>query len=132
MALSVAIVEPFAGPEVIRVLGALRSTSKLRVAGVGSALPALSTARKATVWVPCDRPLKVFGDVQSAKAAESSLHCSFAVSDAGSPSKAKVALSVAIVEPFAGPEVIRVLGGAASSTAPMSVPSEPSVFGTPG
>src|ERR1043166_1926646 len=42
---SAAVVEPAAGPEVITVSGAVESTVQLSIAGVGSALPAASTAR---------------------------------------------------------------------------------------
>ena len=40
------------GPESIWVSGALVSTVKVRLAGVGSGLPAVSTARTSKVWVP--------------------------------------------------------------------------------
>ncbi len=45
------------GPLSIDVLGAVVSTVQLRVAGVGSGLPAASVAVTLKVWAPSDRPL---------------------------------------------------------------------------
>ncbi len=87
------------------------STVKLRVAGDASTLPAASTARNATLWAPPERPENAFGDVQSAKSPESSLHCSFAVSP-GVPWNVKVASAWLMVPE--GPESIIVSGAVVS------------------
>ena len=62
------------GPEVIVVSGAAVSTVHAREAGVGSVLPARSTARTSKVWLPSPSPDTVAGDVQAAKAAPSRRH----------------------------------------------------------
>ena len=53
----VAFVEGSAGPELIVVWGALVSIVQVKVAGVGSVLPAGSVARTWKVWEPSVRPL---------------------------------------------------------------------------
>src|SRR5439155_799770 len=50
------------------------ATVQLAVAGVGSALPALSVARTRKPWLPSARPLYACGLVQAVKAAPSRLH----------------------------------------------------------
>ena len=55
------------GPVLMVVSGAVVSTVKVRVAGVGSWFPAASSALNSAVWEPSERPVKVFGEVQSAK-----------------------------------------------------------------
>ena len=50
-----AVVEPSGGPWVIVVSGAPRSTSKVRLSGVWSVLPASSMARTSKVWEPTAR-----------------------------------------------------------------------------
>ena len=101
------------GPESMAVSGGVVSTVKERVAGVASWFPAASSALKVAVWGPSDRPVKVFGDVQSAKGSESILHWTLAVSEAGVPLKVKVAWLVAMVP--VGPESIVVSGGVVST-----------------
>ena len=95
------------------VSGAVVSTVKVRVVGVASWFPAASSALKVAVWGPSERPVKDFGEVQSAKGSESILHWTLAVSEAGSPAKVKVAWSVAMVP--VGPESIVVSGGVVST-----------------
>ena len=85
------------GPVLIVVSGGVVSTVKVRVAGVGSWFPAASWARKAAVWGPSVRPVKVFGLEQSAKGWVSIRHWILAVSPAGVPAKVKVAWSVVMV-----------------------------------
>src|SRR5439155_1341806 len=63
-----------AGPLEIEVSGGVVSTVQLAVAGVGSALPALSVARTRKPWLPSARPLYACGLVQAVKAAPSRLH----------------------------------------------------------
>jgi hypothetical protein len=66
------------GPESIEVSGGLVSlatcTVQSRVAGVGSALPDLSTALTETVWLPGVREEKDSDWAQACQEAESSLH----------------------------------------------------------
>ena len=90
------------------------------MAGVGSWFPAASSALNSAVWEPSERPVKVFGDVQSAKAPESIRHWILAVSAAGLPAKVKVASSVAMVPE--GPVLI-VVSGAVVSTVKVRVAS---------
>ena len=71
------------------------------------------------MWAPSVRPVKVFGEVQSAKGWESIRHWIFAVSEAGSPLKVKVASSVVMVP--VGPELIWVSGGVVSGGAVSTV-----------
>jgi hypothetical protein len=54
------------GPDVIVVSGAVASTVKDRVAGVGSVLPAESVAATERLYAPSARVLNVFGEVQAA------------------------------------------------------------------
>ena len=66
------------GAVVIIVSGVTVSSVNLATAGLASRLPAASLARTLKVWAPSARPLKVRGDAQAAKAAESRLHSSAA------------------------------------------------------
>ena len=68
------------GPESMIVSGAVVSTVKDLVAGVGSWFPAASSALKVAVWGPSERPVKVFGEVQSVKGSVSIRHWILAVS----------------------------------------------------
>ncbi len=62
------------GPESIVVFGAAVSTVKVREAGVGSTLPAVSRARTSNVCAPCARFVYACGDVHGANAALSRRH----------------------------------------------------------
>ncbi len=62
------------GPLSITVSGAAVSTVKVRVAGVGSMLPAASIARTENVCSPSGSVPSACGDVHGANAAPSSLH----------------------------------------------------------
>src|SRR3954454_10855996 len=123
-----AVVEPSAGPESIVVSGAPRSTSKLRLAGVASVLPALSVARTAKVWRPAERLGVVKGEAQALKAAPSTEHSN--VELASSEENSKVGVAVAIVEPSAGPESI-VVWGFVTSTVKLWLAGVASVFPAP-
>ncbi len=60
------LVSPF-GPELIVVAGPVVSTVQLRLAGVGSALPSVSTARTRNVCAPSlSGPARVCGEAQTA------------------------------------------------------------------
>ena len=65
------------GPATIVVLGALVSTVKARLAGVGSTAPPL-LERTANVCAPCFSRLYFFGDSQAFHLASSRLHWNFA------------------------------------------------------
>ena len=54
--------------------GATVSTVHVNCAGVGSVLPAPSVARTLKLWLPSQRPVKVFGEVQDEKPPASSSH----------------------------------------------------------
>ena len=62
------------GPVSIVVFGAAVSTVKVREAGVGSTLPAVSRARTSNVCAPCARFVYACGDVHGANAALSRRH----------------------------------------------------------
>jgi hypothetical protein len=119
------------GPESIEVLGGVVSpdncTVHPRVAGVGSALPAVSTARTETVWLPSAKEEKDSDSAHAFQEAESSLHSKlepFSVEE-----KSKFAV-VAMVVPD-GPETIDVLGGVVSPrarTVQVRLAAEASVF----
>ena len=95
--------------------GVVSSTRQARSAGVGSALPAASTARTARVWSPSATSVSSYGVVQAANGPPSSEHSK-------PSSAAPVMLSVpanANVAPVAavsagGPPVISVCGGVVS------------------
>ena len=85
-------------PASIMVSGAVVSTVKVREAGVGSRLPAASSARNGDgVGAVAEAAEGSWRQVQSAKRPSSSLHWSFAVSAPGLPWKAKLGESSAIV-----------------------------------
>ena len=71
--LSVAF-EPFTFGFLTVVFGALVSTVSEREAGEGSALPAASVARTATVWLPSASAPNVVGEVQPLNAPLSTAH----------------------------------------------------------
>ncbi|MDH4346837.1 MAG: hypothetical protein OEW31_10930, partial [Thermoleophilia bacterium] len=100
------------GPDVIVVVGPTVSTVNERVAGEGSALPIASTARTANEWAPSARD-RVTGDEQPAKAPPSTLHWKL------DPGSVEVNVNVGVgsleVDPWAGPPVIVVSGGDAST-----------------
>jgi uncharacterized protein len=83
-------------------------TWKASVAGVGSALPAASSARTANVWSPAASGGAVSGDAQAAKAPSSRLHWN--VAPATGEANAKV--GEAFVVTPGGPETIMVSGPA--------------------
>jgi hypothetical protein len=64
----------FAGPAVIVVFGAVRSTVQVCCAGEPSTFPAGSVARTLKVWLPPASPVYVWGDAHAAKAEPSRLH----------------------------------------------------------
>ena len=102
------------GPESIVVFGAVVSTVKLRLAGVGSGLPAASTARTSKVWAPSLSAEVVWvspGPEQAAKASASTRHSKLA--PASPEEKPKVGV-VSVVRPL-GPESIVVFGGVVST-----------------
>ena len=111
-----ASVEPLGsgGAESIEgVGGATVSTVQLRVAGVGSALPAASRARTRNVCAPSARPEYVFGLVQAAKPPPSSSHSKPAPA---SLEKVKIASAEPTVP--TGPESIVVSGAVVSIVHP--------------
>lgn len=63
-------------------------TLQVRVAWVGSVLPAASVAHTSKVWEPLTKPVYLVGDTQALKAAASSLHSEIAF---GSEEKVNVA-----------------------------------------
>ena len=88
------------------------SAVQLHVAGVGSMLPASSTARTASVCGPAARPVKTDGTGQAVNwAAPSSLH--WKVASGSSLSKAKVAVALVVVAD--GPNTIVVCGSVRSA-----------------
>ncbi len=101
----------FAGVERKDVFGAVWSTVHACVAGVGSRLPAASSARTANVCAASERPVYDFGLEQSANAPPSMLH-----SKPG-PASDAVNEKVALVELDAagGEEVIVVFAGVVST-----------------
>ena len=50
-----------------------RRTAQVRVAGIGSVLPAESVAHTSKVWEPLRKPVYLVGDTQALKATASSL-----------------------------------------------------------
>jgi hypothetical protein len=98
------------GPEVIVVSGAVVSTVKARVAGVGSVFPAGSVARTENVYGPSRSATGVNGDAQAAYVLPSS--------EQANVDPASLAVNenvgVASVVPPVGPAVIVVLGGVVS------------------
>ena len=73
------------GPPVKAVFGGVRSTVKLRTAGLASMLPAVSIARTRMLCAPAPSAGEtVCGEVQAAKAALSTLHWKVAVASLGS------------------------------------------------
>ena len=62
------------GPLTIVVSGGVVSTVQAYVAGVGSTLPAASTARTASVWLPWPSPVYVTGSVHATNGPPSRLH----------------------------------------------------------
>ena len=101
------------GPESMTVSGAVVSTVKDLVAGVGSWFPAASSALKVAVWGPSERPVKDFGEVQSVKGSVSIRHWILAVSPGLAELNRKVASSVAMVPE--GPESMTVSGAVVST-----------------
>ena len=101
------------GPESMTVSGGVVSTVKDLVAGVGSWFPAASSALKVAVWGPSERPVKVFGEVQSVKGSVSIRHWILAVSPGLAELNRKVASSVAMVPE--GPESMTVSGAVVST-----------------
>jgi hypothetical protein len=63
-------------------------TVQVRVAWVGSVLPAASVAHTSKVWEPLSKPVHLLGDSQALKKAASSLHSEIAF---GSEEKVNVA-----------------------------------------
>ena len=95
------------------VWGAMVSTVKLREAGVGSALPAGSTARTSKVCAPCARELYGCGEVQASKSAswvESRRHSKLAPASEEKANDGEASL----VRPE-GPESIVVWGATVST-----------------
>ncbi len=78
MNVALAETESAAGPVRRRVSGGAVSTVQDHVAGVGSALPAASTARTAKLCGPSVKPARLSGVVQEPKAAPSSEHSNVA------------------------------------------------------
>src|SRR5438552_18548192 len=86
VAWTLAVTEPSAGPLNNDVSGGVVSTVHVRVAGVGSTLPAASTARTMKACWPSARPVQVWGFTQATKAAPSRLQLNpSAVAGARSP-----------------------------------------------
>jgi hypothetical protein len=110
--LPVLLTLPSAGLVMTGAAGAIVSTVHVRVAGVGSVLPAESVARTAKVWEPSPRPVYVRGDVHAVNAAPSRLHSNVA---AGSSAEKLNVAVVNAVEP-SGPEPIVVFGATVSTT----------------
>ena len=113
------ILAPVAGPEAIVVSGAVASTVKLRLAALGSSLPAGSVALTSKVWAPLLSGPTVLGDVQLAKLAESTRHLK--LEPASELAKPKVGVESLVVVPFAGPLPIVVSGGCESGTSTVNV-----------
>ena len=90
--------------------GAVVSTTHVRVAGVGSVLPAASMARIASVCAPSASAVSNVGDTHAAQAPASSLHSN--VDAACEEENAKLDDAEAVVP--GGPESIVVCGGAVS------------------
>jgi hypothetical protein len=63
------------GPESIVVCGATLSTFHVRVSGLGSTLPALSSARTSNVCEPLLSDVYDFGELHACQARPLSLHC---------------------------------------------------------
>src|SRR4051794_30758328 len=106
--------EASAGPESIEVSGAVVSTVKVREAGVGSVLVAMSVARTAKLWGPSARVPVVSGEEQELKPPPSIEHSK--VLPGSFELKVKAGVAVVMVEPSAGPESIVVSGAAVSMT----------------
>lgn len=110
----------FAGPAVIVVAGAVRSTTHVAVAGVASVFPAMSVALTEKLCGPLAREFRVWGEVHVIHAVLSSWHSNVELFS----SAAKVMEApVACVEPVGA--LIEVLGATMSSvvrssTAPTS------------
>ena len=98
------------GPESKVVSGRCVSTSKLRVAGLGSAVPPPSTARTSKVCPPSDSCAVVWGVEHEAKAAVSTRHSKLEPASLDSNSNAGVASPVVPL----GPSVMLVSGGTAT------------------
>ncbi len=94
------------GPEETEPSGGRESTVKVRVAGVGSALPAWSTARTSKVCSPSASGAVVWGDSQLANSSASTRH-----SKPAPDSLEKVKAGVGSAVGLGGSEVIAVLGG---------------------
>lgn len=114
VAVGVVIVDPSAGPEVIVVSGGVASTVNVRVAGVGSGLPAGSVATTEKVWAPSDNGPIESGERHGAEAPPSMEHAN--VDPASVEPNSKVAVETVTVDPSAGPAVIVVSGGVESAT----------------
>ena len=88
-----------------------RDISQFQKAGVGSLLPAASTARIDTECVPAPSPVRVAGEVQLFQAAPSRLQLNMAM--VSGEEKVKVATDV--VDGVAGPLAMVVSGGTVST-----------------
>ncbi len=99
------------GPEDARVVsGATVSTVQVRLAGVGSSLPATSRARTVNVWGPCERPEYVFGEPQPT-VTPSSVQLNVPDSFEENSNSAEVLATAPL-----GPEVASEVSGATLST----------------
>jgi hypothetical protein len=92
-------------------VGLVASTTKLRAAGVGSALPAASVALTSKVWGPSARSGYSCGEVQLLKTVSSRLHSK--VESSSEEENSKVAVRALIVP--VGPESTVVSGAVESS-----------------
>jgi hypothetical protein len=116
VALVLVVVEPAAGPPVMVVLGGAMSTVHVRLAALGSVLPAASIARTRNVWLPPVSPVYWRGEVQVLKAVvESSEHWNV---EPGSVELNAKEATVAFVR-AAGPLSIAVSGGVTSAAGPI-------------
>jgi hypothetical protein len=100
-----------AGSGSVGGVGSGRSIVHVRVAGVGSRLPALSLARTAKTWLPSVSAEKDLGESQAAQAPPSSWHSNLARRSEAKANDADWELTVP-----AGPEAIEVSGGVVSAT----------------
>src|SRR5215208_8476981 len=97
------------GPSPLAPVAYLAPTFHLRLAGVGSVLPAASVAFTSKVWVPLAKPVYVVGDTQGLVAA-SSLHWKV---EFGSEEE-KVNVATLLLTVPEGPESMVVSGGVVS------------------
>jgi hypothetical protein len=99
------------GPELIWDSGAVTSIANDRDAGVGSMVPASSTARTSNVWAPSERPGYPLGEVHEPQLPESSRHSKVEPSSFEEKLNAGLALATVPV----GPESIWVCGATVST-----------------